>query len=140
MMNARRFLSREIPAAAIAAALLLLPGCLAVAAGAAGGVVAHQAFLADDSYEISFRTEADRAFAIARGVVEDLDPGVSARADVRTLEGRVDGATVTVDVGFESKGLSRLVVKARRLGLAAQGTAKSVADRIARKVNADGLG
>ncbi len=130
--------ARCLPAA-VAALALLLPGCVAMALGA-GTLVAHQAFIADDSYEVLFKADADRAFAIARGVVEDLDPAAHVSPEDRRIEGRFDGASLEIEVDHESRGYSRLVVEARRYQLAAQGTAKSVAERIARRVNEGGPG
>ncbi|HET6203658.1 MAG TPA: hypothetical protein VFI25_12760 [Planctomycetota bacterium] len=134
---------RFLPFAALPLALALLPGCAALVFGAlagAGTLVAHQTILADDSYEVFFRTDADRTFAVARGVLEDLDPSATANPDARTLAARFDGAALEVEIDHESKGLSRLAVKARRYGFAAQGTAKTVAQRIARRVNEVGPG
>jgi hypothetical protein len=131
--------TRLVPAAAAALALGALPGCAAIALGA-GTLVAHQAFIADDSYEVLFKADADRAFAIARNVVEDLDPAARVSPENRRIEGRFDGASLEIEVDHESRGYSRLVVEARRYQLAAQGTAKRVAERIARRVNEGGPG
>jgi hypothetical protein len=97
---------------ALAAALLLLPGCLLVAGAAIGDGIVYTT--GEDTAEVRVEVNPAAAFAaareefIARGQVETSD------ADAGTLAGKIGTSNVKVTVWGEAKeGTSRVSVKAR---------------------------
>jgi len=129
----------SIPARFAALSLLaLLPSCVAaVAAGAAGaGVVGYKALVDEDTYALVLPTNADRVFGTTREILRNLDPDSFADPRERKVEATWDSASITAEVEYLSNRESRLVVRGRRYGLAAQGAAKDVAERVARGLNA----
>lgn len=100
---------------ALAATLLLLPGCLLVAGAAIGAGIVYST--GEDTAEV--RVDADEAAAFAaareevilRGQIETSDP------EVGRIEARIGTSTVTVTVRGEPEGAhSRVTVKARKAG------------------------
>ena len=103
----------------VSTAVLLLPGCLLVAAGAAGGAVAGTAYVMGD-LETTLQATPGEVVAATRTAFEQM--GVATiSAGATELDGKVIGRTATdekITVTVESKGrnLSELSIRVGTFG------------------------
>lgn len=97
---------------ALAAALLLLPGCVLVAGAAVGAGIVYAA--GEDTAEVRVDVNAAAAFAASREEIIRRGKIDSADEAAGVIEARIGTSTVTVTVAEEPDGArSRVTVKAR---------------------------
>ena|SRR5688572_20447881 len=119
---------------ALAAALLLLPGCVLVAGAAVGAGIVYAA--GEDTCEVRVDVDGDAAFAASRAEVVRRGSVDSTDEALGVIEARIGDSSVRVTVVEEGGGGHSLVrVKARTLvGLAPdRGTAEAVAVAVVRR-------
>lgn len=130
-----RKLSSSLLLAALVAAPLL-QGCVAVAAGAVGGVLFKDTVFADEVYTGFIDVDANRAWSTVKTSLNNasLKP-IDVDDDTRKAEAEIDGARVTVTVETYDLNRSTFRVSAKKYGVSNGEIAKSVFDRIVAELN-----
>ena len=108
----------------------MLSGCLALAAGAAGAMVATDV-LENQTYVAQFNMEADEVWHAAKATAShaSTDP-VEVDRDLRTVRAKIDGAIVVISVETFDLNQSLLRVEAKKYGLVNGEIANMVLQRI----------
>lgn len=118
--------------------LLLLSGCViaALGVGAAAGILVHEAYIAEDSFEAIYRAKADATFEAAISVMDELAAETTHSRRERTVRGEVRGAEVKIQVKEKESSSNEVVVTitARKNYLADRETAQFVFGQLNRKI------
>ena len=95
----------------------LLSGCVALAAGAAGAMIATDV-LENQTYVAQFNMDADELWHSAKATVShsSTDP-IEVDRDLRTVRAKIDGAVVVVSVETFDLNQSLLRVEAKKYGM-----------------------
>ncbi len=106
---------------------LSLSSCIvaAIGVGAAAGVLVHEAYVAEDSYEGVFKAGLDQVYDASAAVLDDLTLEMVQNRAGRTIKADVKGSEITVTVRSDEEGKGNAVVRvtARKHYLADRETA-----------------
>lgn len=114
--------------------LCFVPGCIVavVGVGAAAGILAHEAYVADDSYQGIYRCSLEEAYEASLNVMDNVALSASFNRRDHSVEGEVNSSKVNIQVTHydEDKKEVKVLVTARKYGLADQNTAVGVFRKI----------